>query len=73
MMGEPESELAVTDHAPKPRVAEFFAGIGLMRAGLGENFSVVWANDIDSAKARAYIQNFGAADFRHDDVRNVRG
>ena len=35
----------------QPRVAEFFAGIGLVREGLkSEGFNVVFSNDVDAIK-----------------------
>jgi len=41
-------------------VAEFFAGIGLMRLGLERaGWSVVWANDHDPDKAALYRHHFG--------------
>ncbi len=56
-------------------VAEFFAGIGLMRMGLehGDAFKVVWANDIEHDKATLYRQHFNDADehFHEGDVRDV--
>lgn len=56
-----------------PRVAEFFAGIGLMRSGFEvAGFEVVWANDISAAKARLYRQNFADDHFLIADVRDVR-
>lgn len=56
------------------RVAEFFAGIGLVRMALeSHGFSVVWANDHDPAKRQLYLGQFGAEHFRHGDVRDVRG
>ena len=56
------------------RVAEFFAGIGLVRMALERvGIDVVWANDIDPIKERIYSVNFGAADFRLGDVRQLRG
>lgn len=40
-------------------VAEFFAGIGLMRMGLDRTgWPTVWANDIDPAKAEMYRYHF---------------
>lgn len=43
-----------------PRVAEFFAGIGLARAGLeGAGFKVTWANDYEASKKQMYEGNFG--------------
>jgi len=44
-------------------VAEFFAGIGLVRLGLeAARFSVVWANDVDPAKRDMYVGHFDADD-----------
>ncbi len=45
---------------PRPKVAEFFSGIGLMRLGLERTgWHVVFANDIDPQKCDIYRQNFG--------------
>jgi DNA (cytosine-5)-methyltransferase 1 len=56
------------------RVAEFFAGVGLVRAGLAEaGFRVVWANDVDASKRALYVANFDATDFVLGDVQLVRG
>jgi site-specific DNA-cytosine methylase len=42
------------------RVAEFFAGIGLVRLALeGNGWQVVFANDIDPDKLEMYKANFG--------------
>lgn len=52
-------------------VAEFFAGIGLMRMGLEKaGWATVWANDIDSDKVAMYRHHFGDADDHlvHGDV-----
>jgi len=38
---------------------EFFAGGGMARAGLGENWECRFANDIDSKKAASYAANWG--------------
>jgi len=44
-------------------VAEFFAGIGLMRLGLeAGGWRVIWANDIDDDKCRMYSDQFPDAD-----------
>lgn len=53
------------------RVAEFFAGIGLVRAALGRRFKVVFANDIDPKKFALYKKNFGASDFLLRDIADV--
>lgn len=55
----------------KPKVLEFFAGGGLARMGLNEQFETVWANDIDPAKAEAWIANFGASNFELSDVHHL--
>lgn len=52
-------------------VAEFFAGIGLMRMGLEKaGWDTVWANDIDSDKVAMYRHHFCDPDDHlvHDDV-----
>ena len=58
------------------RVAEFFAGIGLMAEALeSRGYEIAWANDIEEAKFDLYAANRAAAAsvFRLDDVRNVTG
>lgn len=46
-------------------VAEFFAGIGLMRMGLEEaGWNTVWANDIDEVKMRMYLGQYPEDDAR---------
>lgn len=60
--------------ARAPRVAEFFAGIGLVRLALeSEGFRVVFANDIDPTKAVLYRANFDASDLVVGDVCAIRG
>lgn len=61
---------------PEKKVAEFFAGIGLVRLGLeGRNWRVVYANDIDRNKYQMYADHFGVDDSAFDlrDVNEVRG
>jgi DNA (cytosine-5)-methyltransferase 1 len=56
---------------PHMTVAEFFAGIGLMRMGLEQSgWRVVFANDIDEQKRTMYAAQFSGADehFFSDDV-----
>jgi DNA (cytosine-5)-methyltransferase 1 len=54
------------------RIAEFFAGIGLVKTALEPlGAQVVWANDIEPAKQKAYAANHQADHFLLDDVRNV--
>jgi DNA (cytosine-5)-methyltransferase 1 len=58
---------------PRP-VAEFFAGIGLVRLALEDaGLEVVFANDIEPAKRHLYASNFDSTDFRLCDVRDVHG
>ena len=57
-----------------PQVAEFFAGIGLVRAALQRSgFEVVWANDIEPRKLAMYSANYPAEHFRLGDIRSVSG
>jgi len=55
-------------------VAEFFAGIGLMRMGLEQaGWRVVFANDIDAEKQAMYQGHFGVEDtFLLGDVHAIR-
>jgi DNA (cytosine-5)-methyltransferase 1 len=53
------------------RLLEFFAGVGLARLGLGENWEVVMANDVSQDKAQAYALNFGAKHFVLEDINNI--
>lgn len=55
----------------KPLALEFFAGGGLARLGLGAQFDVVWANDIDIKKAVVWRANFGGDGFVLGDVHDV--
>ena len=47
---------------------EFFAGGGMARAGLGEAWGCLFANDFDPVKTRAYRANWGADHLREGDV-----
>ncbi|GAA2509839.1 DNA (cytosine-5-)-methyltransferase [Pilimelia columellifera] len=66
---------APTSGAARPtpiRTAEFFAGIGLVRAALEPlGVEVAWANDIERAKRDAYAANHSADHFDLRDVRQV--
>ncbi|HRJ72529.1 MAG TPA: DNA (cytosine-5-)-methyltransferase [Terrimicrobiaceae bacterium] len=58
------------------RVAEFFAGIGLMRMGLDRGgWDTVWANDLDEKKWEMYRHNFDAdgCTFVLGDVHKIDG
>lgn len=62
--------------AARPKVLEFFAGIGLARMGLEDaGFRVVWANDYEPDKKAMYDQQFGEAPdhaFALGDIGKVR-
>lgn len=47
---------------------EFFAGGGMVRAGLGEDWRCLFANDFDPAKAAAYGANWGDDGLRVGDI-----
>ncbi|GAA1754004.1 DNA cytosine methyltransferase [Nostocoides vanveenii] len=50
-------------HSARPRVLEFFAGIGLARMGLEQaGFRVVWASDYEPDKRAMYDAQFGDTD-----------
>jgi DNA (cytosine-5)-methyltransferase 1 len=54
---------AALDADRLPRVAEFFAGIGLVRIGLERaGFATVWANDLDPSKKQMYRGHFDHED-----------
>jgi DNA (cytosine-5)-methyltransferase 1 len=56
----------------KLRFIEFFAGGGMARAGLGDGWQCVFANDFDEKKAASYRDNWGHEHLVVDDVANVR-
>jgi DNA (cytosine-5)-methyltransferase 1 len=61
---------------PQKTVAEYFAGIGLMRLGLEqEGWTVTYANDIDADKHRMYTDQFAdnAAHFVVGDIHEIPG
>jgi DNA (cytosine-5)-methyltransferase 1 len=47
---------------------EFFAGGGMARAGLGERWACLFANDFDALKARTYRANWPGEPFHEGDV-----
>ena len=47
---------------------EFFCGGGMARAGLGEGWSCLFANDFDAKKAKSYAENWGEREIRCADV-----
>lgn len=50
---------------------EFFAGGGMVRAGLGPDWKCKFANDFDSMKAGVYSDNWGDDELTVDDIRNI--
>lgn len=55
-------------------VAEYFAGIGLMRLGLEEaGWETLFANDIDEKKREMYCHHFGPSpEFVLGDIHDLR-
>ena len=47
---------------------EFFCGGGMARAGLGSNWTCLFANDFDAKKAASYGRNWGGRDLALKDV-----
>ncbi len=50
---------------------EFFAGGGMVRAGLGEAWRCLFANDFDPAKAASYRANWGDAGLKVGDIAGL--
>ena len=51
---------------------EFFAGGGMARAGLGNEWNCLFANDIDHKKSISYKSNWGEDVLKTCDVKDVR-
>ncbi|HLH43213.1 MAG TPA: DNA cytosine methyltransferase [Bryobacteraceae bacterium] len=51
-----------------PTFYEFFAGGGLARAGLGDRWECLFANDIDTKKGASYEANWGRERLKVEDV-----
>jgi DNA (cytosine-5)-methyltransferase 1 len=56
----------------RPGFYEFFCGGGMARAGFGDAWRCLFANDFDPRKARAYADNWGATELRLADVATLR-
>jgi DNA (cytosine-5)-methyltransferase 1 len=50
---------------------EFFAGGGMARAGLGDSWRCLFANDFDEKKVSIYKANWGVGDIVHCDVAGL--
>ena len=57
--------------AGAPGFYEFFAGGGMVRAGLGDGWRCLFANDFDPAKAETYRANWGETGFRLGDIAQL--
>lgn len=64
------AESSVRETAPAG-FYEFFAGGGMVRAGLGERWRCLFANDFDPSKAAAYRANWGDADLCVGDIAGL--
>src|SRR5271157_2866277 len=51
-----------------PDFYEFFAGGGMVRAGLGPEWRCLFANDLDHKKSRIYRENWGGGELKTADV-----
>ncbi len=51
---------------------EFFAGGGMARAGLGDGWKCLFANDFDHKKSAAYRENWGDGELKTCDVRAIK-
>ena len=54
-----------------PTFYEFFAGGGMARAGLGNEWTCLFANDFDHKKAETYRDNWGQAEFKLENIGAV--
>lgn len=50
---------------------EFFAGGGMARAGLGDSWQCVFANDFSEQKAKSYRTNWGSNDLVVEDINKL--
>jgi DNA (cytosine-5)-methyltransferase 1 len=56
-----------------PSFYEFFAGGGMARAGLGQGWTCLFANDVDAKKGLTYQVNYPLGDvLRIEDVRGIK-
>ncbi|HXW22594.1 MAG TPA: DNA (cytosine-5-)-methyltransferase, partial [Rhodomicrobium sp.] len=54
-----------------PSFYEFFAGGGMARAGLGSDWTCLFANDFDFKKSAAYNLNWGGGVLKTADIRRI--
>jgi DNA (cytosine-5)-methyltransferase 1 len=55
-----------------PSYYEFFAGGGMVRAGLGARWKCLFANDFDALKVQVYAENWGEKEILEDDIHKVK-
>jgi DNA (cytosine-5)-methyltransferase 1 len=55
-----------------PSFYEFFAGGGMARAGLGPDWTCLFANDFDPRKSAAYNRNWGADFLKPADILDIK-
>jgi DNA (cytosine-5)-methyltransferase 1 len=51
---------------------EFFAGGGMVRAGLGGRWKCLFANDFDPLKAKVYADNWGEKEILKGDIHKLK-
>lgn len=54
-----------------PTFFEFFAGGGMARAGLGESWDCIFANDFSEQKAKSYRVNWNSDELVVGDINNI--
>ena len=62
----------VTNPQIKPTFYEFFAGGGMVRAGLGGGWTCLFGNDFDAKKAASYRANWGSDELCIGDVASLK-
>lgn len=67
-----KKQKAVASTVPGLTYYEFFAGGGMVRAGLGPRWKMLFANDFDFKKSAAYTENWGGKGLVTKDVAKVQ-
>ncbi|WP_436398280.1 DNA cytosine methyltransferase [Roseobacter sp. S98] len=65
------SKAIAQEHPSMPSFFEFFAGGGMVRAGLGAGWDCLFANDFDRKKGVTYSKNWGDESLLVADIRNL--
>jgi DNA (cytosine-5)-methyltransferase 1 len=70
------ARISLAIHVPpmtrsKPTFLEFFAGGGMARAGLGDSWRCLFANELDDMKVATYVSNYGGCEVRQGDVAKL--